>query len=196
VKLVVGLGNPGADYLNTPHNVGYQVVETMAARESATFKQQTRFRALTARVGQPTLDVLLAKPVTFMNRSGSAVSLMLQFYKSEPSDVLVVVDDVNLALGRLRIRPNGRSGGHRGLESSIETRGTDDFSRVRVGVGEARRGKNLVSHVLSPFKGDSLARFEEATILAADAVTSCIEQGVSVAMNAYNGRTIEDDESA
>jgi PTH1 family peptidyl-tRNA hydrolase len=82
------------------------------------------------------------------------------------------------------------------LESIIETLGTDDFARVRVGVGEARRGKNLVSHVLSPFKGDSLARFEEATILAADAVTSCIEQGVSVAMNAYNGRTIEDDESA
>lgn len=193
MKLVVGLGNPGEEYVNTPHNVGFDVADVLAERSGVSFSTQSRFRALTARSTHLGSDVWLVKPATFMNRSGSAVALLMQFYKCEVSDLLVVVDDVNLPLGRSRIRPQGRSGGHRGLDSIIASLGNDEFARIRVGVGLARQGQDLVSHVLSPFRRDDLALFRESTVSAADAVTCCIEEGVTVAMNMYNGRTIDDE---
>ncbi|MDA1044949.1 MAG: aminoacyl-tRNA hydrolase [Verrucomicrobia bacterium] len=192
MKLVVGLGNPGTEYIDTPHNVGFNTVDVLAERGAVAFAPQSRFKALTARSTHLGVDVLLVKPATYMNRSGSAVALLFQFYKCDISDVMVVVDDVNLPLGKLRVRPEGRSGGHNGLESIITSLGSDGFVRIRVGVGLARAGKDLVSHVLSPFRREDLALFRESTVSAADAVTSCIEVGVTETMNMFNGRTSAD----
>ena len=191
MKFLIGLGNPGSEYVDTPHNIGFQAVDVLAERMQETFSQQLRFRALVAKAIRPGENVMLVKPATFMNRSGSTVSLLLQFFKGNESDVLVIVDDVNLPLVQLRVRERGRSGGHNGLESVIAALGTDAFPRIRVGVGEARGGKDLVTHVLSPFRGDALEKFREATVTAADAAMCCLDEGVTVAMNTYNGRKTE-----
>ena len=192
MKLVVGLGNPGSEYVDTPHNVGFHAVDVMAERGSVSFGLQSRFKALTARTTIAGVDVLLVKPATFMNRSGNAVSALFQFYKCEITDLIVVVDDVNLPMGKLRVRSGGRSGGHNGLESIIGALGNEGFARIRMGVGLAREGQDLVSHVLSPVGREDWALFRESTVLAADAVASCISVGVPEAMNKYNGRTMGD----
>jgi PTH1 family peptidyl-tRNA hydrolase len=135
VKLIAGLGNPGESYANTPHNVGFDVVDVLAQRLEAGWKNSSGFHARVARAVYAGETLMLVKPQTFMNLSGTSVAPLLRYYGGEPKDLTVVLDDADLPLGRLRIRAGGSSGGHRGLVSLIESLGTEAFPRVRLGVG-------------------------------------------------------------
>ena len=153
MKLVVGLGNPGRNYDGTRHNVGFDIVETLADRHRAEWESAPRgVEALVAR--WRAADAVLAKPLTFMNLSGPATMALLHFYKIDPSGLLVVVDEVNLELGRLRARAAGSAGGHNGLKSMIDALGTTEFARLRVGVGRGDARRDLADHVLAKFEPD------------------------------------------
>ena len=186
MKLIAGLGNPGESYANTPHNVGFDVVDVLAKKLETEWKNSSGFHARVARTAFAGETLMLVKPQTFMNLSGSSVAPLLRYYGGEPKDLTVVLDDADLPLGRLRIRPTGGSGGHRGLASVIEALGTEAFPRVRLGVGrEERRG--LVDHVLGTFDEDRLSVVRASVEAAADAVMCLIEHGLNESMNRYNG---------
>jgi PTH1 family peptidyl-tRNA hydrolase len=189
VKLVVGLGNPGREYARTRHNVGFEVLENLAARHAATWSKKPD--AEIARWGQ---DAVLVKPQTFMNLSGSAVRRWQHFYKVALEDVLVVVDDVNLEAGRLRIRRSGSAGGHNGLKSIVAELGTDQFARLRVGVGGGER-KSLSSHVLGRFTPDEEATIEAAIARSVEAIEVFVEVGIVAAMDRYNRKDDKSDKS-
>ena len=186
MKLIAGLGNPGEGYANTPHNVGFDVVDVLAKRLETEWRNSSGFHARVARTAFAGETLMLVKPQTFMNLSGSSVVPLLRYYGGEPQDLTVVLDDADLPLGRLRIRSAGGSGGHRGLASVIEALGTEAFSRVRLGVGrEERRG--LVDHVLGKFDETRLSVVRATVEAAADAVMCLIENGLNESMNRYNG---------
>lgn len=185
MKLLVGLGNPGPRYRATYHNIGFDVVDELATRHHATFGTSTA-EALAARVRGLADDVWLVKPLTFMNLSGRAVGALARFYKLEPSDLLVIVDEVALARGRVRLRPSGSAGGHNGLKSVIEHLGTDAFPRLRVGVGRGDPRRDLADHVLSRVPDDERVIMREVTTRAADAAECFVEQGLEEAMNRFN----------
>ncbi len=192
VKIVVGLGNPGKAYAQTPHNAGFAVVDALAEAGACPWRGRWRFRAHT---GLWTADgaepVLLVKPDTFMNRSGEAVGAVLRWEKVAPDALLVVVDDADLPLGRLRLRPGGRSGGHRGLESIITVLGTDAFARLRLGIGRGAAvdgaPRDLVRHVLAPLSAADREHYAAAVARAAEAVRCWLREGTAVAMNRFNG---------
>jgi len=187
VKLVAGLGNPGSEYTGTRHNVGYDVVDVVAKRHGAAFDFADMNRdAATAKWRRPDEPVLLAKPLTFMNLSGQAVGQLLRFYKIEPSDFLIVCDDVNLPLGRLRARASGSEGGHNGLRSIAESLGTIDYARLRIGVGRGDARRGLADHVLARFEKDEVPGIEDAIARAADAVEMWIADGLARMMNTFN----------
>ena len=186
VKLVVGLGNPGQKYEGTPHNVGFAAVELLAEQADCRFRRGMRFRAHTARVTIGSDPVLLVKPQTFMNLSGEAVGGLLRYHKATPDDLVVLMDDVDLDAGRIRIRPKGGSGGHNGLASVIQHVGTGDFVRVRMGVGRGGGTANVVSHVLSPIAAAERDRVESMVERAAEAVREILGAGVNAAMNRFN----------
>jgi PTH1 family peptidyl-tRNA hydrolase len=193
VKLLVGLGNPGPRYRETRHNVGFQVIDELARRGAVTGWREA-FNALTARavvVGQPTV---LAKPVTFMNLSGEAVAGLASFYKIEPADVLIVLDEAALPLGRLRARRRGTAGGHNGLRSVIEQLGTDDVPRLRIGVGRGDLRRDLADHVLSKFEPVERDMVEAAVLRAADAAEMFVAEGIERVMNAFNAADGQQDE--
>ena len=185
VKLIAGLGNPGREYARTRHNVGFEVVEALAARHGARWTRKPD--AELARWGQ---DAVLVKPQTFMNLSGGAVQRWQQFYKVAIEDVLIVVDDVNLEAGRLRIRRSGSPGGHNGLKSIRASFGTDEFPRLRVGVGGGER-KELSSHVLGRFTPDEEKVIETAIEKAVEAAEVFVSAGPAEAMNRFNRREAE-----
>jgi peptidyl-tRNA hydrolase, PTH1 family len=184
---VVGLGNPGDRYRRTRHNLGFLVVDELAARAAAgRFREEADAWVAPARlVGQ---DVLLAKPFTFMNRSGSSVERLLAAYGQAPSDVLAVVDDVALELGQLRIRERGSHGGHNGLRSLIESLGSEEFPRVRVGIRKGDAPAELADYVLSDFPPEDVLVVQEMVGWAADGVECAIGEGVPAAMNRFNGQ--------
>ena len=186
MKLVAGLGNPGKRYEQTRHNVGFDVVEELARRGDAEFKKGWLSSAHTAkmRVGEAG-EWLLVKPQTFMNRSGAAVAALIRKKGWSPAELVVVLDDADLGVGRLRIRKKGSAGGHNGLKSVIQELGTDEFVRVRVGIGR-QAGAEMVDHVLSRFEGDERSAMREAVNRAADAIQCMEREGVDVAMNRYN----------
>ncbi len=186
MKLIAGLGNPGESYANTPHNVGFDVADVLARRFEAEWKRSSRFQSLVARATCYGQRLMLAKPQTFMNLSGTSVAPLLMYYGCEPGDLTVISDDVDLPLGSLRIRASGGSGGHRGLASVIESLGTDAFPRVRLGVGREDR-RDLVDHVLGKFDDARLNVARAAVEVAADAVMCLIEHGLNEAMNRFNG---------
>ncbi len=189
VKIVVGLGNPGAKYKGTPHNVGFEVVDRLAERCGVQLKPVARFKAELVKAAIGMESVLLVKPQTFMNLSGEAVGALLNFYKVTAAELIVIFDDVNLDVGRIRIRPKGGSGGHNGLASVIQHTGTENFVRVRMGVGRGNGTGDLVSHVLhrfAPCHRDSVAEMIER---AGDAVYTILESGVETAMNRFNSVT-------
>ena len=187
MKLVAGLGNPGSEYTGTRHNVGYEVVDVIAKRHGAAFDFADMNRdAATAKWRRPDEPVLLAKPLTFMNLSGQAVGQLLRFYKIEPSDFLIVCDDVNLPLGRLRARASGSEGGHNGLRSIAESLGTIDYARLRIGVGRGDARRGLADHVLARFEKDEVPGIEDAIARAADAVEMWIADGLARMMNTFN----------
>jgi PTH1 family peptidyl-tRNA hydrolase len=189
VKLIVGLGNPGARYRGTRHNVGFAVADELARRGSVDFESAPA-DALIAK-WRPR-DTLIAKPMTFMNHSGQAVGELVRYFKIDVADLLVVVDEVQLPLGKLRARARGSAGGHNGLKSILAHLG-DEFSRLRVGVGrglDAADGsvrRDLADHVLARFDADEAAEAERMTLRAADAAETFITSGIAAVMNAYNG---------
>jgi len=190
VKLIVGLGNPGKQYAHTRHNVGFEVLDELARRAAVEFRKPWLAKAETAQTvlaGQP---VLLAKPVTFMNLSGEAVAPLARKRGLEPADVVVVSDDIELPVGRLRIRAHGGSGGHNGLKSVIEQLGSEEFARVRVGIG--RSAGDATGHVLGRFSAEERRALEPVIAAAADAVEGILRDGAEVAMNKFNGLTIEE----
>lgn len=194
IKAVMGLGNPGAKYLDTRHNVGFKVVDLVAERHGATFKRGWRIRGESCKILGLSRPVLLVKPQTFMNRSGDCVRAVRRRHKLQPEEILVVVDDVDLPLGRLRLRGEGRSGGHNGLRSVEERLGSSGYPRLRVGVGERPAGRDLVEFVLSSFDDDEVEQVRTMVEHAADAVVCALEQDVASAMNKFNERKTPDHE--
>jgi PTH1 family peptidyl-tRNA hydrolase len=188
VKLVVGLGNPGKRYQNTPHSVGFEVVDELAARLGCRLRRSWRFRAIIGRTRVGGEELLLAEPQTFMNESGLPVSALWRYYRLSHEDLIVAVDDVDLELGSVRVRPAGGHGGHKGLMSIVERVGTEKFARMRIGVGRSAHGRDIVEHVLSPFPAGERAVVDEVVRLAADAVLCMVEHGVDTAMNDYNSK--------
>ena len=179
-RLLVGLGNPGVEYRDTRHNVGFLLLDRLAARERAEFRTEKSWQAKVARVG----DLLLCKPLTYMNLSGQSVRPLSQFYKIEPSQVLVILDDMALPLGTLRFRANGSAGGHNGLKSIIEHFGTPAIPRLRIGIGSAER--DAVDHVLGRFTLEERPALEQSLDRALEAIDCARTRGLEAAMNSYN----------
>jgi PTH1 family peptidyl-tRNA hydrolase len=184
--LIVGLGNPGRRYDGTRHNIGFDVVDELARRQRAEWEAAPRgVEALVAR--WRLAETVFAKPLTFMNLSGQAVVGLLQFYKIEPSGLLVVVDDVNLELGRVRIRSRGSPGGHNGLKSIIALLGSEEFARLRIGVGRGTDDRrDLADHVLAKFDAEERPIVAETVSRTADAVELFVAEGIGPVMNRYN----------
>ena len=185
MKAIVGLGNPGSQYKGTRHNVGFDVIDEIARRQSVGFESAPA-EALIAKWRRPEEAVLLVKPLTFMNLSGQAIGELARYFKIEVADLIVVVDEVHLPLGKLRARKRGSAGGHNGLKSVIAHLG-DEFARLRLGVGRGADQRNLADHVLSRFEKDEAAEVERMTARAADAAEMFITSGIEAVMNAFNG---------
>jgi PTH1 family peptidyl-tRNA hydrolase len=182
--MIVGLGNPGDAYEGTRHNVGFRVLDALAGRTK--FRRGFRTAAHSCRIAHGGEDLLLVKPQTFVNRSGEAVRALMRRHAIAPADLVVVVDDVALATGRLRIRKQGSAGGHNGLKSIIEAIGTEQFPRIRVGVGDKPAGGDLAEHVLAEFAAHEGPVVEAAIGRAADAVRCLVREGAETAMNRFN----------
>ena len=196
MKLIVGLGNPGEKYASTRHNIGFMVVERLG-RELGTgqpvWETSDKWNVETAKIG----EVLLVKPLTFMNKSGYAVKALVDFYKLDPSDVWVVHDDIDLPLGKIRIRGNGASGGHNGVDSIIAQLGTDQFTRFRLGIGRGKedvkrhtdrnlKHRGVIDFVLSRFHQGEAGSFKHLVKHGADAVRIALIDGIDKAMNRFN----------
>lgn len=184
--LVVGLGNPGAKYENTRHNVGFMTADALAGRNGEPIRR-VKYHALTSEAVIGGQSVLLMKPTTFMNLSGQAVSEAARFYKIPADHVLVISDDVDLPLGKLRIRKSGSAGGHNGLKHIIQLLGTDQFPRLKIGVGgKPHPDYNMADWVLGQFQGEDKKAIDDAVARAADAVECLLADGIDRAMNQYN----------
>lgn len=184
MRLVVGLGNPGREYEGTRHNVGFDLIDRLARDWNAS-PFQARMEGLLAESGSGEGKVLLVKPQTFMNLSGRCISKILQFYKIDPGMMLVVCDDKDLPLGKLRIRASGSHGGNNGLRSIQEHIGLD-YPRLKVGIGEPKRG-DASAHVLGRFSGSERAEMDKALGLAAMAAGTWLAEGLTACMNRFNG---------
>jgi peptidyl-tRNA hydrolase, PTH1 family len=187
MKLIVGLGNPGREYRDTRHNVGFMVIDELAKRNQLTFSMapsQVPETFVAKKFGDAPL--LVAKPLTFMNRSGDALAALARYYDIAPADLLVVVDEAALPFGRLRARARGSAGGHNGLKSVIERLGTLEFPRLRLGVGRGDARKDLADHVLSKFEPGEFAELEMFITRAADAAEMFAVDGIGKVMNTYN----------
>ncbi len=185
MKLVVGLGNPGSKYEGTRHNIGFDVVDRLAAGGSGA-KFSRKFDGLVAETEIDFRRVLLLKPETFMNLSGRSVSQAVRFYKLDVSDLIVICDDLSLPLGKLRIRGGGSDGGQKGLRDVAAHLGTDQYPRLRIGIGE-RWAVDAADFVLSRFRPTERAVIDDALILASQAVAVWASQGLDAAMNRFNG---------
>jgi PTH1 family peptidyl-tRNA hydrolase len=187
VKIVVGLGNPGREYVGTRHNVGFEVADRLAAgRTDGTWRSGGSALQARWRRGPADEDVLIVKPLTFMNLSGEAVAEVIRFYKVPIGDVLIVCDDVNLALGRLRGRASGSEGGHKGLKSIAQHLGTIEYPRLRIGVGRGDARRDLADHVLARFEPEEAGLVAEAVARAAEAAGLWIGEGLVRMMNSFN----------
>jgi PTH1 family peptidyl-tRNA hydrolase len=181
IRCVAGLGNPGPEYVGTRHNIGFMVVDHFATRFGFTWDKSTQWNALTSKQN----DVFLVKPMAFMNRSGYPVAAIAQFYKIEPAQILVVLDELALPLGRIRIRPAGGTGGHNGLESVIVQFGTEEIPRLRLGIGRAP-SQGSVDYVLGCFFEEERSQVKSVIERAAEAIKCAVDNGVVSAMDTFN----------
>jgi PTH1 family peptidyl-tRNA hydrolase len=187
VKLIVGLGNPGYEYHRTPHNLGFMAIDRLADTCGVELARREA-QALTVSTELAGVRVVLAKPQTYMNLSGLAVERLLRNYELAPRDLLVLVDEIELPLGMLRIRPRGSAGGHNGLKSIIGALEADDFTRLRMGVRPDRPMEDYVSYLLGPFRPADLDLVAEMLDQASEAVRVILSEGVQTAMNRFNRR--------
>ncbi|MBS1253277.1 MAG: Peptidyl-tRNA hydrolase [Anaerolineales bacterium] len=184
-KLVVGLGNPGRQYAQHRHNVGFQVVEALAEAHGLEFdKLKHKARMAVGRIVDQ--RVVLAKPLTYMNKSGESVSPLAHWYKTPLDQMLVVYDDLDIPLGTVRLRPRGGSGGHRGMRSIIQQLGAEDFPRLRVGIDRPPAGWDPADYVLSPFTEDEVPVVVDVRERAAAAIECWLQEGVDAAMTRFN----------
>ncbi|MFT4587119.1 MAG: PTH1 family peptidyl-tRNA hydrolase [Candidatus Binatia bacterium] len=189
--LIVGLGNPGRKYIRTRHNVGFMLVDSLAERARATWQDDKRSRSRIARIERNGRKAILCQPQTFMNSSGEAVRALAEFYKIPPASVFVAVDDANLPLGTIRLRPGGSAGGHHGLESIDRHLGGPDFGRQKIGIGRREGAREITGHVLGVFPESEMRILDLVLARAADQAECWLDAGIEKAMNEHNG-TIED----
>lgn len=192
--IIAGLGNPGPEYVHTRHNVGFEVVSILADR----FDIATDYIRHKAVCGKGVIEgskVLLAMPQTFMNLSGQSINELVRYYKIDvPTQLIVIYDDINLPPGSIRIRKSGSAGGHNGMKSIISLLGSDEFMRVRIGVGDRPRSYDLADHVLGQFTGSERDIMDKAFINAANSVVTIMTDGIDAAMNRFNRTSGEEDE--
>ncbi len=191
VFLIVGLGNPGADYAKTRHNAGFLLVEKLAAQWRCGWANERKFEARVARAERGGRMVLLAEPQTFMNLSGESVGALMRFYQLPPERLLVVVDDADLPLGEIRLRPGGGTGGHHGLESVMQHVGSREYARLRIGIGRKDEARQITGHVLGKFSATEAALLEKVLDRAGGQMECWLDAGLQKAMSQFNGR-VED----
>ena len=186
--LIVGLGNPGTKYARTRHNAGFHVLDRLARRWQISWAEAKKFKARLGRVDRDGRKLLLCQPLTFMNDSGTAVRALVDYYQIPLDQLLVVVDDADLPLGEIRLRPGGSSGGHHGLESVEQQLSTREYPRLRIGIGRMQSGeREITDYVLSQFNADEKVVAEKALDRAADQVQCWISDGIGKAMSQFNG---------
>ena len=185
MKIIAGLGNPGAEYAQTKHNVGFMLVDALAERLNAPAWKEDFFSAITeVRIGGE--KVFLVKPLTYMNNSGEALGPMLSYYKVDVDDLVVVHDDMDIPAGTVRIRKKGGSGGHNGIKSILTHVGSEGFARVRIGIGRPPAGWTVINHVLAPFSSEDAPKIRAAIDYLLPAAECIVTDGVDLAMNKYN----------
>ena len=187
MKIVAGLGNPGAQYADTPHSVGFETVDRLAAAAGVVWEEKRAFRCLMAKCVCAGVQTLLVKPQTFMNLSGDSIAPVVKYHNAAPADLVVVQDDIDLPVGRIRIRRGGSHGGHNGVRNIIERLGSGDFLRVKIGVGKDR--SDVVGHVLGKFDPETRKTMDSVVATAADAVEAILREGPDKAMNDFNSVT-------
>ena len=185
MKIIVGLGNPGAQYANTPHSVGFESVDAIASSIGASWEEKRQFRCLWAKGTFAGVSVILCKPQTYMNLSGESVAPLVKYSNATADDLVVVQDDIDLPLGRMRVRKGGTCGGHNGIRNIIERLGTMQFTRLKLGVGKDR--ENVIAHVLGKFGPDSRKIMDDVIVTSVKAVESILRDGPDRAMNEFNG---------
>jgi PTH1 family peptidyl-tRNA hydrolase len=192
MKIVAGLGNPGREYESTPHSIGFEVAEAVAREMGAVFRSATAFKGALADGRFANGKVLVVKPMTFMNLSGDCVAPVVKYHNATAADLVVVSDDIDLPVGRIRIRKGGSAGGHNGLKSIIERLGTPDFIRLRIGVGRDKTDRReVVGHVLGKFDPEARALMDTKVIPAAvKALEQILAEGPEAAMNVWNGQML------
>jgi PTH1 family peptidyl-tRNA hydrolase len=186
--IIAGLGNPGKEYAGTRHNIGFDTVERIAEKYKASFNK-TKFNSVYGEININGEKVMLVKPVTFMNRSGLAISEMMNFYKIPVENLIVIYDDIDIPVGTLRVRPHGSSGTHNGMRSIISQLGSDKFPRIRVGIGRNPE-MDLADYVLQRFGRDDREKIDSIIESASDAAVEIITKGLNSAMQNYNIKTI------
>ena len=190
--LIAGLGNPDKKYEETRHNTGFKAIEALADKLGVSITEK-RFKGLTGTAVYNGVKLLLLKPLTYMNLSGESVAEAANFYKIDPSHIIILFDDVNFTCGRMRVRGSGSAGGHNGMKNIILQLGTDAFPRVRIGVGY-KGEHDMISHVLGKFEADDRKLMAEVYKTAAEAALDIIDKGVPDAMNKYNGLNLAPEE--
>lgn len=184
--LIVGLGNPGPEYAETRHNLGFKVIDLLAGELKLSFKNKCQAEIAETLLGGH--KIILAKPQTFMNNSGLAVRELASWYKIAPQKVIVIYDDVDLEVGQLRLREKGNAGGHHGMESVIAHLGTTDFPRIRIGIGRDNLSGDVADYVLRIIPAAQKPALDETVVLAADAIGAIVAEGIAKAMNKFNDR--------
>jgi peptidyl-tRNA hydrolase, PTH1 family len=191
-ELIVGLGNPEPKYDNTRHNIGFAVVDELAKVWQIPLKENKRFQGLFAEgVSQGGQKVRLLKPLTYMNLSGQAVRAVTDWYKVESRSVLVIYDDMDLPVGRLRMRLSGSAGGHNGMKSIIAHLGSQEFPRLRLGIGKSGGEKETINHVLGKFAPEEFKIMDEILYISLKAIELGLKEGIEQSMNRYNGFSID-----
>ena len=190
MKVIVGLGNPGREYAQTKHNVGFMLVDALADKLGLAAWQE-KFDALIAEGRLGTEKILLVKPQTYMNDSGRAVGPLMNWYKLPPEDLIVVHDDMDIPAGTIRIRKKGSAGGHNGIKSVLAHLGDEHFSRVRIGIGRPLPGWTVINHVLAPFQEEDVPKIKEAIQYLLPAVECIVTEDTDKAMNLYNPKKVK-----